>query len=262
MLDALAALYSHAMHAIIASTDSAAESLGYAVGVLIGIAIMIGFVVFAIVAVVKAFTRRTTGWIVAGSICGFFLLIPVLLFFVGMIKGFTAAGQRAATRPAPAADSSSLRTAASPPLRAPSTSQIVQGGDLAYTLSLPTGWTFKRQAEAFDVLASHRSLYVGVIAEEASLGSPETIAKIARDKLKNYATDLRWGEPTSLLLDGRSWLQFAARCQAEGIPVAYQFYVYSGPEGTYQVVGWTTQNLYDRDAGLMRDVMRTFRFPQ
>ena len=259
------------MNSLIASTDSAAE--------LIGIAIM-GFVVFAIVAVVKAFTRRTVGWIVAGSICGFFLSIPVIVLTVRLIIGLMPARQYAtgqATAPAvdnslrmpaspPLRPPSTIQTVqggnpASPPLRPPSTSQAVQGGNLAYTITLPPEWTFKRNEEDFDVVAWHSSLYVAVIAEEAALGSPETIANIAREKIKNAATDLRWSEPVTLLLDGRSWLQFVVRCSYKGIPVAYQFYVYAGPEGTYQVVGWTAQNLYDRDSGLMRDVMRTFRFP-
>jgi hypothetical protein len=245
------------------TTPSPLQDAGYVVGYLIGIGIIVGAVVFAIIAAVKAFTRRTTGWIVAGSIGGVFLAIPVLIFMFGLISAFTTSRQGGTSRTIGPTVASPVRATASPPLLAPpSTTQTVRGEDRAYTVTLPAGWTFKRHAGDFDILASRGSLYVGVIAEEASLGTPETIAKIARDKLRTEGTDLRWNEPTSLLLDSRSWLQFVAQCKVENIPVTYQFYVYAGDEGTYQIVGWTTQNLYDRDAELMRNVMRTFHFPQ
>ena len=241
---------------------SDAYAVGEAIGMLIGVAVVIGIVVFAIIALIKAFTRRTTGWIIAGTIGGLILSVPVLLVVIGMIIGLSSARKSSGTRSAVPPRDSTLRTAATPPLVAPSSAQTVRGSDLSYTLTLPPEWTAKRKVEDFDVLASRKSLYVGVIAEEGSLGTPETIATIAREKIKSTGTDLRWSEPTQLLLDGRSWLQFMARCKVDTIPVTYQFYVYSGDEGTFQVVGWTTQDLYDRDAGLMRDVMRTFRFPR
>jgi len=51
-------------------------------------------------------------------------------------------------------------------------------------------------------------------------------------------------------------------CVISKIPFTYEYYLYSGREGTYQVVGWTARNLYERDAPLLRDVMQTFRFPE
>lgn len=112
------------------------------------------------------------------------------------------------------------------------------------------------------MLASFKSLYVGVISEEAQLGTPETIANIARRNIKEHATDLKWSETSPLVLDGRKWLRFVVSAHIDSIPVAYQFYVYSGPEGTFQIVGYTSQNLFERDASLMREVMQSFRFPK
>jgi len=148
------------------------------------------------------------------------------------------------------------------PLTTPSASQIIRGHDLAYSITLPPNWRFERRSDDYDVLASFKSLYVGVIAEEAQLGTPETIANIARQKLKESATELKWSEPAPLMLDGRRWMQFVVTAHVETIPAAFQFYVYSGPEGTFQVIGYTSQNLFTRDAPLMRDVMKSFRFPK
>jgi hypothetical protein len=100
-----------------------------------------------------------------------------------------------------------------------------------------------------------------VVAEEAQVGTADTVATLARDRLKGKATDLYWSQPQPVELDGRTWLEFVVKCRMEGIPVGYEFYVYSGSEGTFQIVGWTTQNLFERDAERLRSVMQTFRFP-
>jgi hypothetical protein len=68
-----------------------AVSAAYAVGELFG---MLVLPVIAIIALVKAFTRRTTGWIIAGTIGGLILLIPMLMFVGGFISGFTPGHQR------------------------------------------------------------------------------------------------------------------------------------------------------------------------
>jgi hypothetical protein len=137
----------------------------------------------------------------------------------------------------------------------------IRGHDIQYTLTLPPNWTTKTGVEDFDTVSSYKSSYVGVIAEEAQVGTPEVIAALARDRLKSKATDLYWSQPRQVELDGRTWMEFTVKCQMENIPVGYEFCVYSGREGTFQVVGWTTQNLFDRDAQRLRTVMQTFRFP-
>lgn len=153
-------------------------------------------------------------------------------------------------------------TANSPDRRAaPSTTQTIQGIEMPYTIAAPSDWTVKRRVEDCDVLLSRKSLYICVIAEEARLGTPETVAKVARGKLKESSPDVRFSEPTTIRLDGRSWLDFSAKCTTENIPFAYRFSVYSGREGTFQLVGYTTQELYERDVASMQEVMASFRFP-
>jgi hypothetical protein len=56
-----------------------------------GVAIFLSVLIFAIIAVVKAITRRTRGWIVAGSIGGIALALPAVLIFSGVISGFVSA---------------------------------------------------------------------------------------------------------------------------------------------------------------------------
>ena len=64
------------------------ERIGYVIGLLFGAAMLFAFLVFAIVAIVKAITRRTAGWIIAGIIGGLFLAAPALLIFSAQSADF------------------------------------------------------------------------------------------------------------------------------------------------------------------------------
>ena len=54
---------------------------------------VLAIVMFGIVSIIMAFVKRTTGWIVMGSISGFFVLIlgslTIFGFVAGFAKGFT-----------------------------------------------------------------------------------------------------------------------------------------------------------------------------
>ncbi len=49
---------------------SSAEHFGYIIGLVMGIGFLLAVVAFSIFAIIKAFTRKTTGWIIAGSFGG------------------------------------------------------------------------------------------------------------------------------------------------------------------------------------------------
>jgi hypothetical protein len=237
--------------------QSSPENIGYAVGVLLGVAFFLGLLVLGVVCIVKAFTNRTKGWIIAGCLSGIVLSIPLIAFLIAFVTGFQRGLHSRdsvpySEDPAPSRDIH----------RKSEATQLVRGRNIAYSLRVPTTWTIKRAVQAFDTLSSYKSLYIGVIAEEANLGSPETVAEIARDKIREVGTDITLTEPAPLVLDGRSWLQFTVQCKVNKIPVSYQFYVYAGREGTFQVVGWTAQNLFGRDASRLRQVMQQFHFPE
>ncbi len=143
-------------------------------------------------------------------------------------------------------------------------SHLVRGSSPAFTLALPASWTIKNTPsdDSDTVLATYKSLSIRLIAEQAQVGTADTIAGVVRKQLKEHATDLLWSDPQPFMLDGRRWLEFVAKCRVGPEHVGYQFYVYSGPEGTYQIIAWTSHSTFDRDADVMRTVMRTFQFPK
>jgi hypothetical protein len=231
-------------------TNPSPEQIGYIVGVLIGIAISIGIFIFAIIAIVKAFTKKTTGWIIAGSIGGVLVLFLMASFAVGFIRGFTGALHKSE---ASQNDSADLSLA---------DSQTIQGRNILYSIKIPSDWTVQRQKKDFDILANHKTTFIGVIAEEADMGSSENISDLAHKHLENVAENIQWSEPTPVVVDGRNWLRFSVTCRVQKIPFFYQYYVYSGTEGTFQIIMWTFQNLADKNTAQMDAVAQSFTFPK
>jgi hypothetical protein len=184
---------------------------------------LLGIIVLGIVCVVMAFKRRTVPWIVAGVLGGLLAAVITTTFTVAVIRGIQPAMEREA--------SFGLEADGSTTSSRPPATEVVRGRDMPYSIRVSVTWTTKTEVDDFDTLSSRKSLYGGVIAEEADLGDPETIAGIARKKIKDVGTEIRWDEPAPLALDGRSWLQFTVDCKVEKVPVTYQFYVYSGKRG-------------------------------
>ncbi len=230
--------------------DISAEQAGEIAGAGIAICVCVGMYVFAVFAIVRAFMRRTTGWIIAGSLGGLVMLVTWLFILAGAVSGVkTALGKTQA-----GSGLASLRSLSGAP-------QTVQGHSVPYTFTLPPYWPPMSNPAEFDTAFHHNDLYFGVVAEEVSMGTPEVIADIARKALNRKAADVRFEDPAPEQLDGRTWLKYTARCRIGTIPITYQFHVYSGDEGTFQLIGWTSQNLYDRDEGALRRLAATFRFP-
>jgi hypothetical protein len=142
-------------------------------------------------------------------------------------------------------------------------SRTVYGEHLGYTLEVPSVWeTKKRVAQGLDsLLASYDALNVTVLAEQGKVGTSEQTAAAVRARLNESATEIDFTDPELITLAGKNWLGFVVKCRVDQMLLGYQYYVYSGPEGTYQVVGWTFQSRFERDADTLRTVMRTFHFP-
>jgi len=230
--------------------NSAASKMGHVVGIIVGLATVLSVFAFCVVAVVKAFTRRTVGWIVAGSFGGILLLLFSVGFVAGFIRGFQNAARAHASAPPTAT-----------PAPVSNATQTIRGRDIPYQVVLPPGWEAKRGVNDFDLVASRRTLYFTVIAEEANLGSPETLLDFVQNKLRREASDVQFSTASPVKIDGHDWLEFTVKCRLNDVPFAYQCAVYAGPEGSYQLMGWTFQNLFDREVGTLRSLDATFRFP-
>jgi hypothetical protein len=225
-----------------------AQRAGYMVGIVIGIALFFAVAIFGIISIIMAFTKRTTGWIVMGSISGAAMLLMcgamVVAFATTFTKGFMTGFNRARLS---AAQKRQVET--------------ITGKVVPFTIEKPAGWTVKRDQGAYDAVLTNGNGYVGIIAEKPDLGSNEPLANFARKRFENIGADLTLGNNETVNFDGRTWIGFTARCKVENLPFAYHCYVHSGKEGSIQIMAWSFQNQWDSVAGELDRVMHTIHLP-
>lgn len=223
--------------------------IGTILGTIIGILVLIGLYLSAVMVIVRACNRRTPGWIVAGSVAGLLVLGSWGVLAAAFVRGFKSGLDN--TR----------RNGGSTFVAGSDAPETVHGQSVPYTLVLPPHWVRATELADFDLAAHQNNVYSGVIAEEASVGSPEVLADITRKRLAKKSEDLQLDASVPEQIDGRTWLRFTARCKINHVAFVYLFHVYAGDEGTFQIIGWTLPNLYTDNVGKLQSVAAGFRFP-
>jgi hypothetical protein len=145
---------------------------------------------------------------------------------------------------------------------AESKTERVYGGVLNYSFEVGPDWKAFYSEKPFDLALQNTPIYVTVIAEDQDVGSPEVVAEHAMKDLKTKSEVLEMTEPVEIQIDGKSWLAFESQMQRKGKIFTTLYRVYSGPEGTFQVVGFTSKEMSSSRRKQIEDVMNTFRFPK
>jgi TM2 domain-containing membrane protein YozV len=145
--------------------------------------------------------------------------------------------------------------------------RVVEGKRMPYSITVPDGWRVEQQqSDNYDLamFAENKTLWVGVIVEEPVFDNTEAFATSLRDYMRKATADTATlSEIAPITIDGRIWRTFRVRLRsANGITTILEACVYTGPEGTFRVVGWTLDRLFDQNAGKLRKVMHSFRFPK
>ena len=107
-----------------------------------------------------------------------------------------------------------------------------------------------RQAEApanpaAEVQFTHKDgdAYAMVIAERIFLPL-ETLKRVALLNMKKVDNDLKIVQEEKRMVNGKEVLSLVVDVQAEGVPLTFYGYYASGDEGSFQVLTWTSQNLF------------------
>jgi hypothetical protein len=240
--------------------DTAANQVAYQTGEVIGVVLVLGLflgiAIFFIVALVKAFSTRRTGWIVAASVSSIPFLFMFAAFMVGVVTGIKrAVNHSAEISAARKGEPSELLTAAMSP---------VSGNAMAYQISLPGAdeWAKHDNEVQFDRLFSCRDAYIGVIAEGIGLTTPQNVCEISQKHLAAKVSDCTFTTPQSMDIDSHSWLTYDATATIRSVRIKYRFYVYADTNYTFQIVGWTGPVLFDRDAPVFDRIAKSFKMPQ
>ena len=236
--------------------DSTAYQIGEIAGAIMGVLMMFGICVFFVVPLVKAFSTRRKGWIIAAVVTSLPFLLFLALFLTGMVMGFAKAINRsneiaAARRGGP----SDLLTATMTP---------VSGNAFSYQISLPSleAWAKNDSRPPFDYIFSYRDAYVAVIPEGIGLGTPEKIYAASRKNLAAKASSLQTTTPVPIEIDAHAWLTYDATAAIDGVDIKYRFYVYADSQYTIQIVTWTGLILFDHYAPVFDRIAKSFKMPK
>jgi hypothetical protein len=233
--------------------DSTAFQIGEIIGAIMGVLIMIGICAFFVIALVKAFTTRRRGWIIAASVAGLPFLLFLGLFLTGMVMGFARTMNRSnEITAARRGDPSQLLTATMTP---------VSGAALPYEISIPllSAWAKNDSRPPFDYVFSYRDAYVAIVPEGIGLGTPEKICAVSRKNLASKASSLQTTTPIPTEIDSHSWLTYDATATVDGVDIKYRFYVYADSQYTIQIVTWTGPLLFDHYAPVFDRIAKSFK---
>jgi hypothetical protein len=236
--------------------DSASFKIGEVAGAVMALVLMLGLVVFFIVALVKAFTTRRTGWIIAASLSSLPLVFILVCFCIGFVIGLRQGMNHSANVTTSRGDETSeLLTAMMSP---------VPGNVLPYEISLPmsSAWRKDNSQPPFDYLFSYHDAYVGVIAEGFGSQNPQNMCGLSQKNVADKASKYSFTTPEPIEIDSHSWLTYDATATVSGINFKYRFYVYGDTNYSFQIISWTGPILFDNDAPLFDRVAKSFKMPK
>jgi hypothetical protein len=143
--------------------------------------------------------------------------------------------------------------------------RIAQGKSIRYSVRVPDGWTVEQERKYdYDLLmsAENQTLCVGVVVEEQNFGSIDEFIANAQEYMRSVDAAAKFSDVAPITIDDRIWRTFRVQCRLpNGIPTVQEVCIYTGSEGTFQLVGWTSANLFERNAGRLREVIHSFKFP-
>ena len=141
------------------------------------------------------------------------------------------------------------------------TAQTMRGRPVPCELDVPASWKIVSD-EGYRVLAIGDGAGLMLGLNQQNLGDPSAAVKVGRDIATKQDPNAKVTEPTPITIDGHKWLQFTTTSTGEGGAMTFLVYSYSGPEGTFVVIGYTAADQFESKRALLTHYMNTFRFPK
>lgn len=210
------------------------------------------------------------GWLTAARVIvllffGFFLIIVLTIAIpaVGSALSKAKTNKAESTKSIVGSPVKSENEASIPSI--PQKQQTFTGRVLPYTISAPSDWKVDYDKGHFDIRLSSKVYYIGIIAEDAVAGTPQEVAEIVQTNFSaqaSEASELTFSDTSEIVISGKKWIVFTGKGRVNKIPVGYLFCVTSTDSATYQMVGWTTLGLFEREQDNLYNIMKTFTFPK
>jgi hypothetical protein len=123
---------------------------------------------------------------------------------------------------------------------APLNAQSIRGKEIPYSIDLPKGWTpFSPTPAPYDKLfTAQDKAIVGIIAETMEIPREIFLERVQKSFEKNL-DNIEWKTSDWIVIDHGNWIKLQTTGQTQGKALHYLIYLYTGPEGSFQIIGWT-----------------------
>jgi hypothetical protein len=139
--------------------------------------------------------------------------------------------------------------------------QTLRGKPLACELDVPASWKVVSN-EGYRILALGDGAGLMLGSKQQNLGDPSATMKEAKEMAIKDDPHAKMTQPVPITIDGRKWLQFTTTTTGDGGSMTFLTYTYSGSEGTFVVIGYTSTDQFETKRPLLTHYMNTFRFPK
>jgi hypothetical protein len=139
--------------------------------------------------------------------------------------------------------------------------QTLRGKPLACELDVPASWEVVSN-EGYRILALGDGAGLMLGSKQENLGDPFATLKVAKEMATKDDPNAKITDPVPITIDGHKWLQFITTTTGEGGAMTFLTYTYSGPEGTFSVIGYTSTDQFEMKRAFLTHYMNTFRFPK
>jgi hypothetical protein len=140
-------------------------------------------------------------------------------------------------------------------LRGQTSSAVIHGRAVNYSISMPAGWAQQRTGPdntSFDIVMQNRDMFIGII-----VGNALDIRRV----LASFMDQVQFDEPSRIAIDGRDWMSIVAKGSNKGFPIACLGFSYSDTDRMYRIVAWTSKDELERNRPAINKVVGSFKFP-
>lgn len=140
---------------------------------------------------------------------------------------------------------------------------VIFGNKMPYFFHFPNAYLWKEEShpENFDKLISYRDVYIGTVISRLAYIDEKALYKSIRDGVLESSPDAQISDYSKVEIAGKEWITFDTKLTASGVRFHYVCYAYTGQEGTWQITGWSGENLFPEAATTIWQVAQSFNFP-
>jgi hypothetical protein len=200
----------------------------------------LGILVFFVVALVKAFTRKTAGWIITSVVMG----------LLSALMAVSAAASVAMAISRKASENGEI-------------TKVLKSKDNKYKIMVPTSWRSLPDLNPQATMAAgnvFNEQYLMVLIEDKSTLKMDLAGYMTStaDRMESMLKDGRQGESAAVTISGHPALRRSITGEAEGVKLAYLHTCVDTDESLVQIICWTLAGREKKAFPTFEQVAATF----